>query len=404
MTNVVGDSVNPVFPCLRGETSFAFLARAKELAAQGRKIISFGIGQPDFPTPWHIVEAAKTALDEGFTGYTETAGIAELREAIAEYLNNRYGCDVRSDEVIVTPGTKTALFLGFSAFLRPGNEVIVPDPCYWAYADIPEFLGARPVFVPIQWLGSSKGFRLNISEIESLITSRTKMIVLNNPHNPVGVTFTPDEVEQLAELAKRYNLILLADEVYDNFVYDVKFRSVLSDPEWRDYVIYANGFSKTFSMTGWRLGYLVVRRDVCRDIVKFATNVYSCPNSFAQKGAVVALRGDWGPVRKMVEAFRERRDLIFSLLRKVPGFEVWKPTGAFYVFPRVARILEMLKLTTWDFAKILLEKYGVVVLPGSAFPERGGDGFIRMSYATSPKNIREGIKIIMDAINDLESP
>ena len=387
---------------ITGEGAFAYLARAKELARKGMKIVSFGIGQPDFPTPTHIRDEAKKALDEGFTGYTETAGILELREAIAEYLNNRYGADVKPEEIVVTTGAKTAILLAIALYVQEGDEVIVPEPSYPAYAQVVKLFKGKPVYVPLKWGGGDKGFSLDIEAIENSITSKTKAIIFNNPHNPTGAVFTPNQVDELVELARRKKVIIIADEIYDNFVYDGSFRSVLAHSDWRDYIVYVNGFSKTFAMTGWRLGYIVVRKEVIDRVLDLAVNVYSCAVSFAQKAGIKALKGDWKPVYEMIEIFKKRRDLLYDLLSKVPGFDVWKSPGTFYMFPNIEKVLELTGLkNSKELADTLLEKYGVVVLPGTAFPDKAGEGFIRFSFATSFEDIREGVERIKKAVEEL---
>ena len=394
---------NPVLDNIIGEGAFTYLARAKEIArTRGIRIVSFGIGQPDFPTPQHIIDEAKKALDEGFTGYTETAGILEVREAIADYLNERYKGDIKPDEVIVTTGAKTAIFLAIAAYIREGDDVIIPEPSYPAYAQVVKLFKGKPKYVPLEWKGDTEGFLLDLTRIEESITPKTRMIILNNPHNPTGAVFTKEQVDRLMEIARERNVIIVADEIYDNFVYDIEFNSVLSYEDWRDYVVYVNGFSKTFSMTGWRLGYVAARREVIRKMLDLAVNIYSCAPSFAQKAAVIALKGDWTPVKEMVKVFKARRDLLYELLKDVPGFEVWKSQGAFYMFPCVKKTLELTGISSEkELADILLEKYGVVVLPGILFPDKAGKGFFRFSFATSFEDIREGVKRIKEAIEEL---
>jgi len=396
------DGLKPIVPQLLGELAFIYIARANELKKKGYDVISFGVGQPDIPTFQHIIDAAKKALDEKFTGYTETAGILELRQAIADYLNERYGAGVRPTEVIVTPGGKGAIFLAISSYLGPGDEVIIPEPSYPAYPEVARFIGAKPVFIPLKWLGPESGFALDIELIEKAITPKTKMIVVNNPQNPSGALFSPKEVEKIMEIAKERKLIVLVDEIYDNFIYDnAEFKSFLTDSEWRDYVLYVNGFSKTFSMTGWRLGYLVVKEDVAKKLTRLAVNIYSCATSFAQKAAVMALKGDWGPVKEMVKLFEKRRDLMASKLSKVPGFEVWKSKGAFYMFPRVAKLLNEVGMNVEEFVDYLLNNYYVVVLPGTAFPDKAGKDYLRFSFASSFEAIDKGTDRIKEAVENL---
>ena len=393
--------LQPVMEEIIGETAFAFLALARKLREQGKRVISFGIGQPDFPTPSHIREAAKRALDEGFTGYTETAGIPELREAIAWYLNSRYGSDVDPDEIVVTTGAKTAIFVGMAAYLRPGDEVIIPDPSYYAYAQVAKLFGAKPVYIPMKFV-PGEGFKLDIEKIEGAVTEKTRMIVLNNPHNPTGSIFTPDQVDELMELARRRNLIIVADEIYDNFVFGgARFKSVISFSDWRDHVVLVNGFSKTFSMTGWRLGYLVVRKEVIPKILNLAVTVYSCAPSFAQKAAVEAIRGDWGPVREMIAEFEKRAKILYSILSEAPGIEAYPPQGAFYMFPRVKGLLEASGLNVEQLVYKLLYDYGVLVLPGTSFPEKVGESHVRLSFATATRDVEEGARIIVEAARAL---
>ncbi len=395
--------LQPAMHEIEGETAFAFLAVARRLREEGRRVISFGIGQPDFPTPSHVREAAKRALDEGFTGYTETAGIPELREAIAWYLNSRYGSDVSPGEVVVATGAKTAIFLGMAAYLRPGDEVIIPDPSYYAYAQIAKLFGAKPVYVPMRF-ESGVGFRLDFEGIERAVTEKTRMIVLNNPHNPTGSVFPPEQVDGLMELARSKGIIVVADEIYDNFLYtDKPFKSTLSYPDWRDHVVYVNGFSKTFSMTGWRLGYLVVREEVIPRIVDLAVTVYSCPPSIAQKAGVEALRGDWSPVREMVEEFRRRAQILHKNLEDAPGIESYLPEGAFYMFPRVEGLLRSSGLTVEKLVEKLLYDYGVLVLPGTSFPYKVGEKHVRISFATATEDVVEGSRIIVEAARKLSS-
>jgi len=402
--------MNPIIDYLKdsvkemgGEKAFLYLAKARDVAERkGIRVISFGIGQPDLPTFDNIINAAKAALDERFTGYTETEGIRELREAIADYLNYRYHAGVRPDEIIVTTGTKTAIFLAIAAYVRPGDEVIIPDPTYPAYPQLTRFFGGKPIFVPMKF-DQDRGFMLDLEAIERAITPRTRAIVINNPHNPTGAVFRPDEISKLLEIAKDHRLLVIVDEIYDNFVYEEgAFKGVLElEPEWRNYVIYTNGFSKTFSMTGWRLGYLVASREVIEPLKRLATNTYSCPPSIAQKAGVEAMRSEasWKAAKAMIELFRRRRDVMYEELRKIPGIEVWRSTGAFYMYPRIKGLLDKLGMNVEQFADWLLENYGVVVLPGTAFSETHmGREYVRLSFALDEALIREGIERIRKAV------
>jgi len=388
---------------LGGEKAFLYLAKAREVAERKKiKVISFGVGQPDIPTFDPICEEAKKAIDERFTGYTETPGIKPLRTAIAKYLETRYGARVDPDEIIVATGAKTAIFLAIASFVREGDEVIVPDPAYPAYTQVVRLFGGVPRTIPLKF-DPVKGFSLDIEAIEKAITDRTRMIVLNNPHNPTGAVFSIKEVEKVIELAREHNLLLLVDEIYDNFVYgEEPFKSVLQlVDDWRDFVLYVNGFSKTFSMTGWRLGYLVVSKDVADAVKRLATNVYSCPPSISQRAGLRALTDPkvWDYVKEMIEIFKRRRDTMYNELKKVPGVEVWKSTGAFYMFPKIEGILKKLGMDVEEFSMWLLEEHGVVILPGTAFSETElGKSFVRFSFAIDEKEIVEGVARIRRAV------
>ncbi|GAY25353.1 pyridoxal phosphate-dependent aminotransferase [Desulfurococcaceae archaeon AG1] len=398
------DGAKSIVKDLKGELGFAYIARARALREKGHRVISFGVGQPDIPTFDHIVESAKKALDKRITGYTETQGIPRLRRAFADYLNERYGADVKEDEVIVTTGAKTAIFLAMASYISPGDEVIIPEPSYPAYGEVARFLGGVPKYVPLRFKGSSGGFELDANSIASMVTEKTKMIVINNPHNPTGYVFPPKTLEEIYRIAQENGLLILADEIYDNFVYgETPFRSMTSMPGWKDYVLYVNGVSKTFSMTGWRIGFLVVRGDIARKLAKLAVNIYSCAPSFAQEAAVDAFKGDWEPVRRMVEIFRRRRDIIYEELSRIKEFEVWKPHGAFYIFPRVSTVLAKGGLSDIEFVDLLLDKYYVVTIPGSGFPDTAGRDYIRLSYSVSEEDIREGVRRIADAVKEIMS-
>ncbi|MGQ9780896.1 MAG: pyridoxal phosphate-dependent aminotransferase [Nitrososphaeria archaeon] len=396
------DGVKPIVPKLLGEAAFIYVAKAKELSEKGYDVITFGVGQPDVPTFPHIIEAAKQALDEHFTGYTETAGIPELRGGVANYLNRRYSAGVKSSEVVITPGAKAAIFLSIASYLDPGDEIIVPEPAFPAYSEVAYFVGAKPVFVPLKWKGPEGGFSLDVDMICESITKKTKMIVLNNPQNPTGALFAPSETEKVYQMVKENGLVLVADEIYENFIYDyAPYKSVLTEGDWKDYVIYINGFSKTFSMTGWRLGYLVVKDEIAQKLTRLGVNVYSCATSFAQKGALRAITGPWEPVKEMIALFQKRRDLMAFQLRKIPGFDVWPSKGAFYMFPKVSRILEDANLTSEQLVEYLINRCNVITLPGTVFPDKAGAEFLRFSFASSNEAIKKGSERIREAISEL---
>ncbi|MCD6301238.1 MAG: pyridoxal phosphate-dependent aminotransferase [Staphylothermus sp.] len=395
-----------IIPSLRGEGGFAFIARGRELAAKGYKVINLSIGQPDVPTPDNVIDSAVHWLKEKkFTAYTETAGIPDLRQAIADYLNERYGADVKWEEVVVTPGTKGAIFLALATYLEPGDEIIVPEPSYPAYPEGAKILNAKPVYVPLKFMGKDRGFELDIEKIEEVITPKTKMIVINNPHNPSGALFTPRELDKIYEIAREHKIMILADEIYDNFVYEGEFKSMISYPDWRDYLIYTNGFSKTFSMTGWRLGYVVVRKEVASILSKLAVSMWGCPVSFAQKAAVTALKDPetWEWVKALSKRYAEMRDLLYNEISKVEGVEAWKSKGAYYLFPRITKLLNELNINVEEFVDYIIDHHHLIILPGTAFPDKAGKDYVRFSFATNKESIVEGAKRFREAVNELLS-
>lgn len=385
---------------LKSEAAFDYLALANELSRKGFRVISFGIGQPDFDTPDFIKEEAKKALDEGFTGYVEAPGIPELRETVAEYVNGFTGSDVRPEEVIILPGAKPGIFFSALCFIGKGDEVIIPDPSFPVYESVVKHAGGKPVFVKLR---EENNFSLSPEDVQEVLSDRTKMIILNNPHNPTGSLMDPKDLKGILNLAKEKGIIVLSDEIYDRYVYEGNFVSVLSDPDWRDYVIYVNGFSKTFSMTGWRLGYVIARREVIERMSVIALNTFSCTPGFIQRAGVVALKGPREVIEDRIREFKRRRDVIYNLLKSIPGVKVVKPRGAFYIFPNVKEILDRVKLTTEDLALNILKEVKVVTLPGTAFPDRGGEGYLRLSFATNVENIKEGIARIKEYVESILS-
>ncbi|MEM4080458.1 MAG: pyridoxal phosphate-dependent aminotransferase, partial [Metallosphaera sp.] len=345
---------------LTGESTLLYQEIARNVErTKGIKTINFGIGQPDLPTPKRVREEAKSALDKGFTAYTPALGLDELRSRVAEFLSQRYGDNIVKDEVAITPGAKTALFLAFLTYVNPGDEVILFDPSFYSYAEVVNLLGGKPVYVPIRF-DSDRGFYVDVNDVVSRISSKTKMIVYNNPHNPTGMNFDPKLSEELVKISRERNIILLSDEIYDYFVYEGRFKSVLEE-EWRNNVIYVNGFSKTFSMTGWRLGYIVARKEVIGKIGILASNIYTCPTSFAQKGALASFDA-FDEVKEMIDLFRRRRDVMFSELSKVKDIKVYKSSGAFYMFPDFSSILRNTGLDSKGLAIKLIEDSGVITI------------------------------------------
>src|SRR5262245_6947883 len=376
------------------ESAFEVAARARALEATGRSVIHLEIGEPDFDTPANVREAAKRALDEGFTHYAPFPGIPALREAIAEDATARKGFAVTSDRVFVSVGGKGVMLYAIIGLVDPGDEVIVPDPGYPIYESLVRFVGARPVPNPIRM---DREFRLDVDELASLITPRTRMLVINSPANPTGGVLTRGDLEAIAELAIEHDLVLLADEIYGRILYDgTEHVSIASLPGMAERTIVLDGFSKTFAMTGWRLGYAIVPPSLVGIYGQLIINTISCAPTFAQVGAVEALVGQQDDVDRMVVEFKARRDLIVDGLNAIPGIECRKPVGAFYVFPSIRGT----GLTGADLAERLLQEAGVCVLAGSAFGQYGDD-HIRISYANSQANLTEALGRIRTLVEPL---
>ncbi|QKQ99331.1 pyridoxal phosphate-dependent aminotransferase [Metallosphaera tengchongensis] len=375
---------------LTGESTLLYQEIARKVEkTKGIKTINFGIGQPDLPTPQRIRDEAKVALEKGYTAYTPALGLDELRSKIAEFLSQKYGDKIIKDEIAVTPGAKTALFLAFLAYVNPGDEVILFDPSFYSYAEVVKLLGGKPVYVPLHF-DQGKGFYYVTDELSSKISPKTKMIVYNNPHNPTGMTFDADLSKTVAEISQERKIVLISDEIYDYFVFDKNFWSVLQTPSWRDNVIYINGFSKTFSMTGWRLGYIVARKEVIGKMGILASNIYTCPTSFAQYGALASF-DSFAQVKEMIDLFRRRRDVMYNELSGVKGIKVYKSSGAFYMFPDFSEVLGAGGMDSKSLAVKLIEEAGVVTIPGEVFPERVGKNFLRLSFALGEEKIKEGV-------------
>jgi aspartate aminotransferase len=375
---------------LEPEGAFVYLDLAAEAKKKGLDIISFGIGQPDFLPPREVIDATKAALDKGYIRYISPLGLPELRESIARYISEKYGVDVKPSEVAVTVGAKAALYMSISLLTRPGDEVIVQDPAFPTYESVIRHSGGRPVFVKLR---EENEFRLAREDIEREIKDlhRVRGIVVNSPHNPTGAVLGEKDVKELLDLAKQKNLFIISDEIYEDYVYEGRHSSFLQDPEWRDYVVYISGFSKTWALTGMRLGFIVAREEVIKAIDIFATNMYSCPAAPLQYAAIKALEMGTSWFKNYLEEYRRRRDVAFEELNKVPGVETVKSRGAFYLFPNVRGLMNRVRAGTVDeLARRILFETGVVLLPGTAFPLRGGDGYMRVSYVLPPEKIREG--------------
>jgi len=366
------------------ETAFEAAARARALEATGRSVIHLEIGEPDFDTPSNVREAAKAALDAGATHYPPFAGIPDLRAVIAEDSAARKGFPIDPSQVFVTVGGKGVMVYAILALVDPGDEVIVPDPGYPIYESLTRFIGGVPVPIPIRM---ENEFRLDVDELASLITPRTKLLIVNSPANPTGGVLTRSDIERIAELAVRHDLLVLADEIYARILYDgAEHVSLASLPGMADRTIVLDGFSKTYAMTGWRLGYAIVPKWLEKAYGTLIINTVSGATAFAQAGAVEALRGPQGEVDDMVTEFRARRALIVAGLNEIPGIRCLKPHGAFYVFPDIAAT----GLTGAELADRLLPETGVCVLAGTAFGQVGKD-HIRISYANSRENLTEAL-------------
>jgi aspartate/methionine/tyrosine aminotransferase len=367
------------------ENAFAVLARANALAAQGRDIISLGIGQPDFRTPDHIVEAAIKALRDGHHGYTAATGIPPLREAVAADLHKRFKVEVSPEAVMIMPGGKPTMFMSILMFGEPGADILYPDPGFPIYRSMIEYTGARPVPVPIR---EENGFAFSAEETLRLITPQTRLLIINSPANPTGGVTPKSEIDKLvAGLEKWPDVCLMSDEIYDHMTYDGETHvCLLSYPQIRDRLILLNGWSKTYAMTGWRLGYAVWPGKLYEYARKLAVNLHSCVNASAQYAGLAALQGPQDEVVKMVAEFDRRRKVVTEGLNKLPGVSCAVPKGAFYAFPNVKR-------TGWkakELANALLNDTGVVTIGG---PDFGilGEGYMRLSYANSTENIRKAL-------------
>ncbi len=368
------------------ENAFAVLARAMALAAQGRDIINLGIGQPDFPTPPHIVEAAVKALRDGHHGYTPATGILPLREAVAADLHKRFDVEVSPDLVMIVPGGKVTMFMAILMFGEPGAEILYPDPGFPIYRSMIEFTGAVPVPVPIR---EENNFAFSAEETLRLITPKTRLLILNSPANPTGGVTPKAEVDKLvAGLEKHPDVAVMSDEIYDQMTYDGEAHvCLLSYPSLRERLILLNGWSKTYAMTGWRLGYSVWPQKLYDYARKLAVNSYSCVNAPAQFAGLAALTGPQDDVAKMVSAFDARRKVVVEGLNKLSGVSCATPKGAFYAFPNVKR-------TGWKakaLASALLDEAGVAIVGG---PDFGilGEGYVRLSYANSTPNILKALE------------
>lgn len=370
------------------ETAFEVLARAKALERQGKHIVHLEIGEPDFDTPAAITEAGIQALRDGHTHYTPTAGLWEVREAVAQYVGRTRGIRVAPDEVVLTTGAKPVIFFAMLALVEPGDEVIVPDPAYPIYESAARFAGGtvRPLV-----LREENDFRVDPGEFRRLLSRRTKLVVLNSPHNPCGSVLSRGDLNEIVEALRDTQTWVLSDEIYGRITYDAEQVSIASLPGMQERTIMLDGFSKTYAMTGWRLGFGVMPAPLAERMTQLATNATACAAAFTQIAGAAALRGSQDAVLAMVAEFRRRRDRIVAGLRAIEGMTCRLPAGAFYVFPNVRAIDEQ----SARFASFLLDEMGVAAVAGTAFGP-SGQGYLRLSYATAIPNIDEGLRRIAE--------
>ena len=368
------------------ETAFEVLAKAKKLEAQGKHIIHLEIGEPDFTTPDNIIQAAIKSLQAGDTHYSASNGTVELRTSIAKYISKTRGIDVNPDEVVVTPGGKPIMFYAIIALVEEGDEVIYPNPGFPIYESMINFMGGKAV--PVQ-LKEEKSFAFDPNELKSLITDKTKMLIINSPQNPTGGILTKDDIMKIAEIVKDKDITILSDEIYSRLVFDGENFSITQIPGFKDRTIILDGFSKTYAMTGWRAGYGVMNEDLAQKIARLMTNSNSCNNAFVQKACIEALEGPQDGAEKMRNEFIARREIIVEGLNSIKGFSCIMPHGAFYAFPNITKT----GYPSRELNDHLLYNGNVAALSGTAFGEFG-EGYLRFSYANSRDNIREAIKRI----------
>ncbi|MBI3329446.1 MAG: pyridoxal phosphate-dependent aminotransferase [Nitrospinae bacterium] len=376
------------------ETAFEVLAQAKALEAQGREILHFEIGEPDFDTPPHIKEAAIQALQAGYTHYAPAPGLPELRAAIAEAVSKSRGISVTPEEVVVTPGAKAIIFFTLLACVQPGDEVIYPNPSFPIYESMINFAGATPVPIPLL---ESTGFSFDMDRFEASITPRTKLIIVNTPCNPTGGIIPPADLRRIAEVALERRILILSDEIYSGMQYEGTPTSIATVPGMQDLTIILDGFSKMYAMTGWRLGYGVANREIVAHFTKLMVNSASCTASFVQMAGVAALRGPQEPAQQMVAEFWRRREVIVKGLNDLPGVRCTMPQGAFYAFPNV----QTYRRPSAEIAAQLLHDTGIACLAGSAFGEYG-EGYLRFSYANSEENIRKMLRTLTQFLHTLQ--
>lgn len=365
------------------ESAFDVLVKARALEAAGHNVVHLEIGEPDFDSPSHVIEAGQKALAEGFTHYGPSAGLPDLREAIAEYIASTRDIDVHPDQVVVTPGAKPIMFYTLLALAQPGDEVIYPNPGFPIYESVIRFVGAKPVPVP---LIEDRGFSLDVDQLRSLVTDKTKLIILNSPQNPTGGIIPAEDLKGIAEIAVEHQIPVLADEIYSRMIYDGEFHSISVYDGMEDLTIILDGFSKTYAMTGWRLGYGVMPQEMAKHVARLMVNSNSCTAAFTQMAGIAALNGPQNESEAMMAKFKERRDAFIAGLNDIPGLSCRMPAGAFYAFPNITALNKPAK----EVADVLLYEGHVAALAGSDFGQYG-EGYLRFSYANSLENLNEAL-------------
>jgi len=395
------------------ETAFEVLAKAKALEKQGKDIVHLEIGEPDFDTPKNIKEAATKAIHDGYTHYVPAAGIPEVTKTIAEYISKTRNIEVSPEEVVVTPGAKPIMFFSILALVNPGEEVMYQNPGFPIYESVINFVGAKPVPIPLK---EEKNFRLDPEYVKQNVTAKTKMIIINSPENPTGGVLTKKDLKAIADCIKdRDDVFILSDEIYSRIIYEAKHESIASLPGMKEKTILLDGFSKTYAMTGWRLGYGVMRKDLAQKIAQLMVNSNSCTCAFTQMAGMEALKGSQEEPARMVAAFKRRRETIVSGLNNINGVTCKKPLGAFYVFPNITDVgmncrrlgafyvfpnITDVGMNCRRLSDYLLNKAGVAVLPGTSFGQYG-EGYLRLSFANSVEKIEKALNRISEAVDSL---
>jgi len=369
---------------------FKILAKAKALESQGKSVIHFEIGEPDFESPSHVVEAAKLALDAGDTHYVQSMGIPDLRAAVQQVFQRDMGFTPETEQVLVTPGANGIIYYVIQSVVNPGEEVVVQDPGFPTYYSVMSFLQAKPVHIGLK---EENGLRMNPDDVRRAITEKTRLVIMNSPQNPTGAVMRASEIDEIYEICREHDVYLLTDEIYGKMTYDEEHHSPAPLDQCKERVIHLNGVSKAYAMTGWRLGYAVGPTDVIDKMGLTLQTIESCVPPFIQRGAIAALLGDQGVIGTMMVQFRKRRDLIVKGLNDLPGVHCLTPGGAFYAFPNVAGT----GMNGEEFADYMLEEAGVATCPGSFFGPSGTD-FVRFSYATSLPEIEEAIGRMREAL------